>query len=167
MFRITTGSVLALAAILTSTTGLADDNDALNEIYRGFIAAEVDVARVGGFYGDDVIHVGAADAPLLVGKEAFMATNIQPLADMVNSGQLQIEGKFYILRRIISGDMANDVGYLYMKTKKPNGDHSAHVQKFSWVFVRDNDMWRVVTDFDATLAPLSVLDKVRAQIIIE
>jgi len=167
MFRFTTRVVLTLAAILTCATGLADDNAELNKIYRGFIAATVDVAKVGAFYGDEVIHVGSADSPLLMGKEAFMATNIQPLADLVNSGQLRIEGKFHIVRRIISGDMANDVGYLYLRTRKPNGDHSAHVQKFSWVFVREDGTWKVVTDFDATLAPLSALDKLRAQIIIE
>lgn len=167
MFRFTTSVVLTLAAILTCATGLADDNAELNEIYRGFIGAAVDVAKVGQFYGDDVIHVGSPDAPLLVGKEAFMAANIQPLADLVNAGQLRIEGKFYIVRRIISGDMANDVGYLYLRTREPNGDHSAQVRKFSWVFVRENGTWQVVTDFDATLAPLSVLEKLRASIIIE
>ena len=167
MFRFTTSMVLTLVASLTCTIGLADDNAELNAIYRGFIEAEVDIARVGGFYGDDVIHVGAPDSPLLMGKEALMATNIQPLADLVNAGQLRIEGKFHIVRRIISGDMANDVGYMYLRTREPNGDHSAHVQKFSWVFLRENDGWQVVTDFDATLAPLSVLEKLRAQIIIE
>ena len=167
MFRFSKVAVLTLAAILTSGPGLADDNAELNAVYRGFLGAEVDVAKVGMFYGDDVIHVGAADSPLLIGKETFMATNIQPLADRVNAGQLQIEGKFYIMRRIISGDMANDVGYMYLRMKEPNGDHSAHVQKFSWVFVRAGDTWQVVTDFDSTQAPLSVLEKLRAQIIIE
>ncbi len=48
--------------------------------------------------------------PLLRGKQDFLETNIAPLAELINAGQIEVEGIAYIVRRVVVGDMANDVG---------------------------------------------------------
>jgi hypothetical protein len=142
------------------------DNEALDNIYRLFLAKKVDVEEVRKHYHETVIHVGRKDTSLLIGREAFMATNIEPLAAMVNSGQMSLTGKMYIVRRVIEGNMANDVGYLYSEVGTPDGKSIHQVQKFSWVFLKGEQGWQVVTDFDATPAPLDVLKGIEPQRVI-
>ena len=86
---------------------------------------------------------------------------------MVNSGQIEISGKAYILRRLIVGDMANDVGYLYARVTQADGQPVEQLQKFSWVFVNHGGEWRVVTDFDGTPAPLSLIQEIQPQFVVE
>ena len=96
-----------------------------------------------------------------------METNILQLSQMVNTGQVDIIGKAYVVRRIIVGDMANDVGYLHLRMSMDGGDPIEQLQKFSWVFVNTEDEWQDVTDFDDTPAPLSTLDGLEPQRTIE
>ena len=159
-----------LFLFIAPTSTLADghtDDEQLNDLYRQFFTAEIDVEAIASTYRDDIIHVGRPGTTLVVGKPYFIETNIAPFAMMINSGDLGFEGTAYIVRRIISGDMANDVGYLHSSVTLPDGNHAEQVQKFSWVFIREDDEWKIVTDFDATPAPLEVLDGLEAQIVVD
>jgi len=49
----------------------------------------------------------------------------------------------------------------------PGEEARDHLQKFSWVFLKLDGKWRVVTDFDGTPAPLSLIDELETQFIIE
>ena len=160
-------ALLAFLSILVSSIARADDDTELDDIYRGFFRAPVDIKAIETRYRDDIIHVGRPDTPLLSGKQSFMETNILQLSQMVNTGQVDIIGKAYVVRRIIVGDMANDVGYLHLRMSMDGGDPIEQLQKFSWVFVNTEDEWQVVTDFDATPAPLSTLDGLEPQRTIE
>lgn len=126
-----------------------------------------DLSIIEDLYRSDIIHVGRADAALLRGKENLMQINIRPLAEMVNSGHVSISGRAYVVRRIVVGDMANDVGYLHMTITMPDGQSQEQLQKFSWVFLKSEGRWRVVTDFDSTPAPLSLIDELETQFIVE
>jgi hypothetical protein len=132
-----------------------------------FFESPFSLKEVEKTYRDDIIHVGRPETALIQGKRSFMETNIAPLASMVDEGQIEISGTAHIVRRIIVGDMANDVGYLHMTLKRANGESFEQLQKFSWVFVRVGGKWKVVTDFDATPAPLNLLDSLEAGIVVE
>lgn len=157
--------LLAVAGLATPAVG--DDNAQLNAIYRQFFVSPVDTAEVATTYREDIIHVGLPGNPLVRGKPDFLATNIEPMAQLVNSGAVELEGRAYVVRRLVIGDMANDVGYLYIKARQPGGDPTEQLQKFSWVFVREECKWRVATDFDATPASLSALDGLEAAYVVE
>ena len=156
-----------LLIVFLSGAVFADDDAELNAIYRVFFDSPVSLEEIGALYRDDVIHVGRPSTELIRGKPNFLETNIAPLVEMVNQGHIKISGIAYIVRRIIVGDMANDVGYLHMTVKKADGESVEQLQKFSWVFVRMGRKWRVVTDFDATPAPLALLDNLKAEFIVK
>lgn len=147
--------LLAVSANAMSTQQV--DNDGLDHIYRLFMAQPVELDKIASHYRPDVIHVGKPDAALLQGKEAFMQTNIVPFANMLADQSLSFSLKVYVVRRLVTEDMANDVGYLYSKVVMPDGQQVEQVQKFSWVFTRADDIWLVATDFDRTLATLEEL----------
>lgn len=90
-----------------------DDNRQLDDIYRLFFQVPVDIKNIESHYRDDIIHVGRTDTPLISGKASFMEINIAPMTEMVNSGAVEFRGTAFVVRRIVSGDMANDVGYLH------------------------------------------------------
>ncbi len=144
-----------------------DDNRQLDDIYRLFFQVPVDINNIESHYRDEVIHVGRTDTPLISGKASFMEINIAPMTEMVNSGAVEFRGTTYVVRRIVSGDMANDVGYLHSIVKLPDGSEHEQVQKYSWVFLKTNGAWQVVTDFDATTAPLTVLDNLEAEFVVK
>ncbi len=96
---------------------LADDDAELNGIYRVFFDSPLRLEEIEKNYRDDIIHVGRPRTELIRGKRSFLETNIAPLATMVNEGKIEVSGIAYIVRRIIVGDMANDVGYLYVALK--------------------------------------------------
>jgi len=158
---------MSLLLLLLSGVSLADDDAQLNDIYREFLGSSVDVEAVEMRYRDDIIHVGRSNTPLIRGQQSFMDTNILPLAQMVNEGQIEISGRAYIVRRIIVNDMANDVGYLYMKLKQADGEPIEQLQEFSWVFLKENGRWRVVTDFDGTPAPITLIESLHPQFTVE
>ena len=96
-----------------------------------------------------------------------MATNIAPLAELVNTDQLDVDSKVFIVRREKRADMANDVGYIFASISQGGAEPIDVVQKFSWVFVHDGFGWRVITDFDGMPADLSVLNGLQPQRVIE
>ena len=160
--------VLIACLFLASGAGVsADDNEQLNGIYKAFLTSPVDLEHIRSVYDPDVIHVGHDMTPLLRGIDEFIDTNVKPLADAINSGAIAFTGKVYVMRRSIVGDMANDVGYLHAVVDSPEHGRSESVQKFSWVFVKADGRWRVLTDFDAQAAPLDVLDGLQAAFVIE
>lgn len=160
-------AVCVTLLVLAALPVRADDHEKLNDIYRQFFMPRVNVEKVADSYADDVIHVGRQNTALLHGKPAFLAANIAPFAEMVNSGQIEFQGKAFVVRRIMSDDMANDVGYLYSVIRTPDGEPQEQLQKFSWVFRKVNGSWKVVSDFDATLAPLETLNSISAEFEIE
>ena len=159
--------LLLVPPAIALADGHTDDDQQINDLYRQFFAAEIDVPAVAETYDEDIIHVGRQGTPLVIGKPSFIETNIEPFAGMINSGELNFSGKAYILRRIISGSMANDVGYLRSSVTLPDGTFVEQVQKFSWVFIKEDGDWRIVTDFDATGAPLEVLEGLSAEIVVD
>jgi hypothetical protein len=48
----------------------------------------------------------------------------------------------------------------------PGQEAFQQVQKFAWVFLKENGTWRVITDSDATPAPPNVLDDIEPEIVI-
>ena len=160
---------IKILALIFGVTGcaLADDNNELNDIYRAFFDSPVSTEKIESLYRDDIIHVGRPGTALISGKSTFMEINILPLAEMVNTGQIEFSGKAYIVRRIILDSVANDVGYLWTSIKQGQGDPLEQLQKFSWVFVKEDDKWRVLTDFDATSAPLELLENLQAEIVVD
>lgn len=153
--------------LLVSCAPHIDDDAALNDIYRAFFQTPIDTDSIERLYRDDVIHVGRPETPLLSGRGDFMEAAILPLAEVVNSGQLEVSGKAFIMRRLIVGDMANDVGYLYAMLRQSDGEPIEQLQKISWVFVKEGGAWRVVTDFDGTPAPLDLIAGLQPQFTIE
>ena len=152
--------LLAIFLLGSATSQASEkDNRALDEIYRLFLGNQMDVQKVAKVYHPEVIHVGPAEQSLLKGKDKFLSSNILPLAEMINAGKVKLEGKVYLVRRMMGPQMANDVGYLYMKLTNAEGKSIKQLQKFSWVFAKAGQSWQVVTDFDATPAPLAVLDQ--------
>ena len=123
--------------------------------------------RLESLYRDDIIHVGRRNAPLLQGIDAFMTTNVVPMAEAINAGEVSFKGTAYIVRRVIIGDMANDVGYLRSAVTYPDGRAAEQLQKFSWVFAREDGRWRVLTDFDGTSAPVELLGDLQPRFVIE
>jgi|GEM_PF-2965382 len=146
--------VISISLLTALPIQASSDDQQLDNIYRVFFNPKIKLSDVTPHYAENVIHVSKPKAPLLIGKESFMATNIVPLIQMIRSGQMTFSGKVYLVRRIIKGDMANDVGYLYAEVRTPDGQHHRQLQKFSWVFVKTDGHWKVVTDFDATLADI-------------
>jgi len=48
-----------------------------------------------------------------------------------------------------------------------DGEPMEQLQKFSWVFVRVDGFWKVITDFDATTAPMGVLERIEAEFTVD
>ena len=162
------GSIcLFFLIVLVNGVAVADDHAELNAIYRTFFVSPISLDEIETYYRDDIIHVGPPGAGLIQGKANFLETNIAPMAAMVNKGEIEISGVARIVRRVIIGDMANDVGYLHMTGKPSNGETFEQLQKFSWVFVKVDDRWRVISDFDATPAPLSLIDGLESEFIVD
>ena len=159
--------IVLLLGVACCVDAFADDNEELNDIYRAFMTSPVDVEHIESLYRDDVIHVGRNEAPLIQGVSDFMETNVTPMAEAINSGAATFKGRAYIVRRVITEDMANDVGYLHSSISYPDGRSGAVVQKFSWVFIRENGRWRVLTDFDGTRAPIDLLEELQPQFVVE
>ena len=159
--------VFALALLVCSSAVVADDNAQLNNIYKAFMTSPVDLEFVESVYHPDVIHVGHSGKPLIRGIDEFMETNVTPMADAINAGAITFSGRAYVMRRTIVGDMANDVGYLHAAVESPEHGTSEQLQKFSWVFVKEDGIWRVLTDFDAQTAPLELLDGLKPEFFIE
>ena len=159
--------LLSLILVACGAPALADDNEQLNDIYRAFMTAPVDLAHIETLYHPDVIHVAHSNTPLLRGIDEFITTNIVPMAEAINTGAITFTGRAYVMRRIIIGDMANDVGYLHAAVESPERGKSERLQKFSWVFVREDGKWRVLTDFDSQVAPVELLDELEPEFLIE
>jgi len=115
----------------------------------------------------NIFDILALSGHIAICKPTFLATNIAPMAEMVNSGRIEFEGKVYVVRRIVSEEMANDIGYLQSTMRSSDGESMEQLQKFSWVFLKEEGTWHVITDFDATLAPLDILDSINAEFVIE
>lgn len=159
-----TCGALAVGALATLAlpAGAETEHD-VDAIYRLFLAPEIDLEAVRAAYADDVIHVGSTDKPLIVGKEAFIEANILPLAGMVNAGRASVNGRFYIVRRVVGSELVNDVGYFHSLLEMEGRTMIEQLQKFSWVFRKAPDgRWRVITDFDATPADIEVLREIVA-----
>ena len=117
-------------------------------------------------YRDDIIHVRCENTSLNASKPAFFETNKAPLAEMINAGQMTFDGTVYVMRRVIPGNMANDVGYLHSVITMPGREAIEQVQKFSRVFIKESGEWQLITDFDVTSAPLAVLEDIEPEITI-
>ena len=157
---------LILGAI-ACVNAIADDGEELNNIYRAFMTTPVDAKHIRTLYHEDIIHVGRTNALLQRGIDDFMATNVMPMAEAINAGEVSFKGKAYIVRRVIVGNMANDVGYLHSAVSFPDGREAEQLQKFSWVFVKKDGRWQVLTDFDGAPAPPELLEALEAEIFIE
>ena len=163
MIRISWAILFVLAA-----TAAAESGHPVDSIYRLFLAPTIDLAAVEAAYASDIIHVGAPNQPLLIGRDAFIQTNILPLASMIESGQARLTGRIYIVRREIGSELVHDVGYFYVKVQVDGQPTNEQLQKFSWVFRKTDDgIWQVITDFDATPAELSLLGDIAAIHVIE
>lgn len=150
--------ILWIAFVFSGHAFAADFQDKdIDHIYQLFTGERIELDKVELHYHPDVIHVGESNAGLLQGKEAFIAKNIMPTKHMLESGQFELSLKFFLVKRFISDRMANDVGYLYSKVTTPDGETMEQVQKYSWVFVQQNGVWQVISDFDRTMASLSDL----------
>lgn len=151
--------IATLCAVLWgfACTHANDDNETLDNIYRAFMVSPVNLEAVKQRYADNIIHVSAPGRPLLQGQADFMATNVTPMANMINTGALDLSMKVYIVRRVIGALLANDVGYIYSAVKMPDGSQQEMVQKFSWVMTRTPEGWQVITDFDGVPASPDVL----------
>ena len=158
---------LSFLIVLVNGVALADDHAELNAIYRIFFVSLLGLEEIETYYRDDFIHVGPPGAGLIRGKANFLETIIAPVAAMLNKGGNDISGVAHIVRRVIIGDMANDVDYLHMTGKPSNGETFEQLQKFSWVFAKEEGQWRVITDFSATSAPLDLFDGLESQFIVE
>ena len=156
-----------ILSVVGCVNAFADDGEELNNIYRAFMTTPVDAEHIRTLYHEDIIHVGRKNAPLQRGVDDFMATNVMPMAEAINAGEVSFEGRAYIVRRVIVGDMANDVGYLHSAVSFPDGREAEQLQKFSWVFVKRGGRWQVLTDFDGTPAPPELLEELEAEIFIE
>lgn len=159
--------IVIMLTVVACADAFADDGEELNGIYRAFMTAAVDIEHIATLYHDDVIHVSRKDAPLQRGIGEFMATNVVPMADAINAGEVNFKGKAYIVRRVIVGNMANDVGYLHSAVTFPDGRAAEQLQKFSWVFVKEDGRWRVLTDFDGVSAPPELLEELEPEFVIE
>lgn len=140
-----------LLAITQAAFG-EDDNQSIDNIYRLFLTSTPSVEAIEQRYAADIIHVGRVGTPFISGKETFMRTAVEPIVEMIQSGQAKVGGRFLILRRDIGTLLANDVGYFHMSLQIGDNPPVDSFQKFSWVFRKDGDQWKVITDFDATPA---------------
>ena len=157
-----------LLALLMNMTAFATTADKeLNSIYRLFMQQPLNIENVELRYTDNIVHVNKANQPLLSGKENFLATNITPMVSMLASGNIKLQLKAYIARRVVTKEMANDVGYIYMKMTTEDGNIMEQLNKFSWVFLKQDGLWKVLTDFDTVPAPMSVLDDSNKFIVID
>lgn len=161
--------LLSTILLLTLAAGAhAQDSHPVDDIYRLFLAEKIDPAAIEEAYAEDIIHVGREGTPLLLGKEMFLQTNILPLAAMVNAGHATVGGRFFIVRRVEGKELLNDVGYLYARIEMKGQATIEQLQKFSWVFQKgESGAWRVITDFDATPAELSMLSDIEPELVIE
>lgn len=150
-----------VALFISSFPVLAGDQAELNSIYQLFMQDQVDIQQVEQIYPNDIIHVGPADSPLIMGRDSFLKINIEPFISMIAAEGIKLELTAFVVRRTIGKVLANDVGYLYGRLHMPGKEPIQQVQKYSWVFQRDKDSWKVITDFDSTLAPLEVLSDIK------
>lgn len=158
---------IVLLMMFSAVSHATNNDQQLDDIYRVFFNPKITLSDVIPLYSESIIHVNQPQKPLLIGKDAFIKTNIAPLMQMIHTGELSFTAKTFIVRRVIKGDMANDVGYLYSKIKMSDGNVIEQLQKFSWVFVKENGRWLVITDFDVTQAPLETLDTLKPERVIE
>jgi hypothetical protein len=86
---------------------------------------------------------------------------------MIDEGNMTVKLKAYVVRRVIKSEMANDVGYLYFNMTTQDNKSIEQVRKFSWVFLKRANQWRVLTDFDSVPAPMSVLENINDYRLIE
>ena len=150
--------ILTISALLfTSFLANAQTNHSIDSIYLLFMNETVDVQSISDRYIEDVIHVGDHEGSLLRGKTHFLNKNIVPFKNMLENGDFELLLRTYVVRRIESDGIANDVGYLYSKITMPDGSEMEQVQKYSWVFIKENNSWKVATDFDKTKATLKDL----------
>lgn len=156
-------SVLLLLAI--SSGALASDSEELNELYRMDIGPPYEIGVAAAMLGNNIVSDGLNDEPLIVGKREMIVRSIQPFARMIDNG-LQFERTTYITRRLVSGDIAHDVGYFHSTLSREGVEPIEVVQKFSVVFMKERGEWKIVTYFDAGTAPLDVLRGLEARYVI-
>lgn len=164
-----TCAVMALGLLgAIESPAVAEKPHDVDAIYRLFLAPDINLDAVKAAYADDVIHVGPPGEALISGKESFIEANILPLTSVVNTGRATLSGRFLIVRRVVGGDLVNDVGYFHSELQMEGRTTIEQLQKFSWVFRKSPDgHWQVITDFDATPADLEVLPEIAAAYVIE
>ncbi|MEP1741698.1 MAG: hypothetical protein ABJI60_21215 [Kangiellaceae bacterium] len=158
--------IFALIVLTTIPNAKSDASLQLDNIYRLFMQDKIELKAINLVYDESVIHVGKTNSALLDGKKDFIDTNIKPTIKMLESRQFKLKLIAYVVRRVLSTDMANDVGYLYSEISLPDGKQLKQLQKYSWVFINENGIWKVITDFDATPADLAILPFISAERII-
>lgn len=146
----------AIVSLVLTTPAMASRS--IDDIYRVFIDRPLDRDEISALYVKDIIHVGRAGNELLRGRSDFMGTAIDPIMQSLHNGDFKISMRFYIVRRLQTPEMANDVGYVYSQVEARDGTVVEGVQKFSWVFLKVGQDWKVATDFDATPANLAALE---------
>ncbi|WP_158966709.1 hypothetical protein [Paraglaciecola sp. L3A3] len=150
-----------------SATEEISDNDALDNIYKRLASLPDDLSKIEHDFRFDLIKSGGDNLSLQFGNQSFLS-NVETIASMVNSNKIKLTMKTFIVRRIITGNMANDVGYRYSKMSNKEGlDAKEQLFKFSMVFVKKGKAWQTVTDFSSDKAPLSVLEDTEFVRIIE
>ena len=158
--------VTALLFLVMSTNVLANDTEELNDLYGIFAGPSADVSAIAASYGNDIVSDGLADEPLISGKRDYIVRAIRPFADLINAG-LEFERTTYVTRRVVSGDMAHDVGYFHSVLSRPGVEPVEVVQKFSLVFMKERGEWKIITYFDAGTAPADVLQGLEARYVID
>lgn len=158
---------LPLLLTLLPGPALTTENTAIDDFYRAYFRLPEKIEKLEEFYRPDFIHAGRHNAPLTLGRDKFLDRKIRPLRKMIRDGQLVLSGKAYIVRRVITDNMANDVGYLYLKLEPPKGEPLEQLQKFSRVFIQEDGQWKLLTEFDGGPAPLALLETLEAELVIE
>ncbi len=155
-----------LCLLIVSADALANDTEELNDFYRISTNGNFDLSAAAADFGNDIVSDAPIDEPLIVGKRDYIIRSLRPFADMVSAG-MTLERRTYVVRRVVSGDIAHDVGYFYSVLGAPSGNSLEIVQKFSMVFQKERGEWKIITWFDAGTAPLDVLDGLDARYVID
>jgi len=149
--RIMLPAVLGAALLVAVVPASAHPADgALNHLYET-IAAGVAVnagEQVTGAFAADAVVLDPRPGPPATG-EAFRA-GIARMADRLKADGVEVKAEYRIVRRMVSGDVAVDVGYRRqsMSVTKPGGPMpGTQYQKFLVVAQRQADGgWKIVRD---------------------
>ncbi len=142
----------------------APDEAALDAVYARFSEAyeKLDPQIVANLYTEDARYLSGGDGDMLRGRPAIL-DNFASFFTRSKENGVALRIAFRVVDRALSGDLAYDVGYYRLVSKKSDGEERTSVGKFVTVAKRQADgAWQFHVD-SYSGAPVEAFDRPDAE----